>query len=311
MGSLARRIVLTLLLAALTLSTGCTGALTALMVDAKNAATPPSVAPMDASHQRMLGIDDAFRVEVGPPDANLSVWLLEPDDRTSPRGTVLVLHGYADRQFWMLGHARRLRDAGYRTAVVALRGHGQSTGKHLTFGVVERHDIRQVLDALEARGQLTEHVGVLGMSYGASVAIEAAGVDERVDAVVAMAGFSDMRSEMRHFTRLALPVAGWFMRDADVDALVDAAGERGGFDPDDASAVDAIARTRARVLIVHGEWDVIVPVGHARRLHAAAPQRSELLLLPMTGHAGVWMDADGRIARRTLAWFDQSFTSGG
>jgi pimeloyl-ACP methyl ester carboxylesterase len=297
-----------LLLAVLGVS-GCQRLLPSLIVDAKNRhrAPNPDAAPRDLG-LRLLGVDEGWRVTVGPPEASLAVWVLEPRDDAPVKGTLLVLHGFKGGPLHMLGHADRLRDAGYRTVIVGLRGHGASTGKHLTFGVVEKHDIAQVIDALEARGLIEGGLGILGMSYGAMVAIETAGHDLRVDAVVAMAGFSNARSELRHAVRTFLPVVGWVMSDEQVDAVIDAAGERAGFDPDDADAALAIARTHAPVLIVHGTWDAIVPVSHAHRLHAAAPQRSELMLVPFAGHAGVWMDLDGRIRRRTLAWFDTHLT---
>src|SRR5436309_12354926 len=57
----------------------------------------------DRSTSRLakLGVDRQLRVDVGPPEASLSVWILEPKTNDvstadSPRGTILVLHGVQD-----------------------------------------------------------------------------------------------------------------------------------------------------------------------------------------------------------------------
>ncbi len=105
--------------------------------------------------ERLLGVDQQFWVKVGPPEASLSVSVVEPRGKSpSPRGTILVLHGVLARSATMLPAARALADAGYRAVLVDLRGHGRSTGKYMTFGLQEAKDLSQVIDALERRGLL-------------------------------------------------------------------------------------------------------------------------------------------------------------
>ena len=298
-------IALSCLLVVLTLG-GCSSTLSDLIVETPNhGKTTEDLEPMSESSMASLGIDETFRVEVGPPEAVLDVWVMEPHTGQPPRGTVLVLHGFLDGPRWMLGKADDLADAGYRAVLVALRGRAGSTGDYSTFGVIEKHDLSQVIDELERRGLITGRVGVFGMSYGASTAIELAGIDDRVDAVVAVAGFSSMRHVTPHFMSVFIPILP-LTRDAqDMQSLIDEAGRKAGFNPDDASAAAAIARTDAPVLIVHGTWDALVPVSNAHALAEAANDRSELVLLPGRGHVGIWMDLDRKVERRSVAWFDR------
>ena len=103
--------------------------------------------------ERLLGVDQQFWVKVGPPEASLSVSVVESRAKLpSPRGTILVLHGVLDRSAVMLPAARALADAGYRAVLVDLRGRGRSTGKYMTFGIQEAKDLSQVIDALRAKG---------------------------------------------------------------------------------------------------------------------------------------------------------------
>ncbi len=151
------------------------------LVYAPNAGHPPESRRRPPA-ARDRGADPGARPprpRSAPPRASLSLLLVDPP---APRGTVFVLHGIRDRKDSMLGWGRGLAQAGYRAVLVDARGHGRSSGDFLTYGVVESRDLSQVLDALEAQGLAAGRVGVMGVSYGASTAIEWAGAEPRVAA---------------------------------------------------------------------------------------------------------------------------------
>ena len=77
----------------------------------------------DPSILRGKGIHERFRIEVGPPEASLGVWVMEPVNGTvdgageasvEARGTVLVLHGIRDDKRSMGGLGRGFCEAGFR-----------------------------------------------------------------------------------------------------------------------------------------------------------------------------------------------------
>ncbi|HEY4013918.1 MAG TPA: alpha/beta fold hydrolase [Polyangiaceae bacterium] len=234
-----------------------------------------------------------LRFDVGPPAAVLSVVCVDPP---RPRGTVFVLHGIRDSRDSMPGWGRMLAMAGYRAVLVDLRGQGRSSGDALAYGTVESCDLVQVLDALEARQCAIGEVGVMGNSYGAATAIQWAGRDARVRAVVAVSPFASLRAVVPGYLPLRLPAAF-------VDRAIARAGVRGGFDPDAASPVDAIARTRAPVLLIHGAKDVRIPPWHSERIHAAGRDHSELVLVDGEGHDTVPGARATHLAERAADWF--------
>ena len=206
----------------------------------------------------------------------------------------------------MVPLGRQLAARGYRAVLVDLRAHGRSGGQWLTFGVHESRDLSQVLDALSAQGLLAGEVGVFGPSFGGGIAIQFAGRDERVKAVVSVCGFTSMRDVTPGVVRMYTPVVGWMLFDSTIQRAVTQAGRVAGFDPDEASALSAIRRTDARVLLIHGKKDRKIPPEHSRRLHAAAPDRSRLLLLDEHDHDSILAgDSNGVVLRETAAWFDQ------
>ena len=175
--------------------------------------------------ERLLGVDQQFWVKVGPPEASLSVSLVEPRVKSpAPRGTILVLHGVMDHSATMLPAARTMADAGYRAVLVDLRGQGRSTGKYMTFGVQEAKDLSQVIDAIERRGLLAGNLGVYGISYGATTSIHLAAADRRIRAVVAVEPFCTAREEVPHFARVVAPGVGSLISDKTYQHSLDEAG---------------------------------------------------------------------------------------
>jgi len=246
-----------------------------------------------------------FGVEIPEPEASIAVWVIEPKDQPEPVGTVMILHGFKDKPFWMLDKAKDLTEVGYRAVLVALRGHGGSTGKYHTFGVVEQHDMVAVIDELEQRGLIAGKLGLWGMSYGSTVGIQTAAIDDRIQAVVGIAGFSSVRRVSVEYCRTLLPVVGWVMSEESIQAIVDKAGDKAGYDPDEAEAIDAIAQIEVPVLILHGEWDLLVPHTHGEILREAGGENVQMISLPITGHLGAWFDLSGDVRRHGIAFLDE------
>ena len=126
---------------------------------------------------------------------------MEPSRRPL-QGTVLVLHGIRDSKDSMRGKGRLLAEGGYRSVLIDLRGHGSSSGDWLTYGVLDSWDLTQVMDALDRQNLLSEPVGVFGCSFGAATAIQLAGHDPRIQAVVAVAPFATLQVAIHSYARL-------------------------------------------------------------------------------------------------------------
>ncbi len=254
-----------------------------------------------------LGVSRQLRVPIQPA-ISLSVWVVEPVTQP-PRATVLVLHGIRGNKTQMMTVARKLAATGYRAVLVDSRGHGLSTGDWLGFGALESRDLQEVIEALTRQGLLAGNLGVYGPSYGGATAIILAGRDPRVKAVVAVTTFTSMHEEVLHYARHH----GWtdWMKRAPawvIRLAVHRAGRLGGFDPQEASPLTAIRKTPAPVLLIHGKADDFIPTEHSVRVHAAAPDHSELVLLDGEGHGSIFFDHNGTIATKALAWFDRWLT---
>jgi len=97
---------------------------------------------------------------------------------------IILLHGLGGTGLAMSVQARMLWNAGYSVFMPDLRGHGNSAGDTIT-RVLEVNDIYGALEYLESRSDVdTEQVGILGVSFGAWVALRAATEMKFIRAVI-------------------------------------------------------------------------------------------------------------------------------
>lgn len=223
-------------------------------------------------------VDQTHRPEVRSGIV-LDVWILEPE-APRPEGavdTALVLHGKGDRKRSMVGLGHRFAKAGVRAVLVDLRGHGRSHDGALTYGVEERRDLVALLDWFEAESIELGSIGVYGPSYGGAVALQLAGVDRRIDRVVAVAAF-------RSFPAIAHALLQ--LPDVAIDGVVMVAGYEAGFRPEDASPEKHITATDADVLLLYSRDDDIVPFAHGEAVAAACGERCRLIPMDGFDHLG-------------------------
>ncbi|HET9472335.1 MAG TPA: alpha/beta fold hydrolase [Steroidobacteraceae bacterium] len=335
---LARRI-LTVLSAALLLA-GCVSSMLARTVVAPP--NKSGIKPLFADGEILKRAPEAFAatwtVEVGPPRAQIAVASIEPGDygftydlqmgypqdedpkilrftaewraaservpsTHPPRGTVLLLHGYLQNRNSVTPWAVKLAQAGFRCVVFDLRGHGESTGDHISFGAFESRDVSQLLDDLERRGWDVSRVGLFGLSYGASVALVTAGLDTRVASVVAFEPFASAETAVPELMRAAFATRARGISDEQFARAHRKEAAIAGFNWADADIPAALKRAQAPVLFFHGEQDRWLSPEHSRALLAVAPPGSRLELAPLENHVSLPLHFD-TFAPAVIAWFE-------
>ena len=196
------------------------------------------------------------------------------------RGTVFLLHGYGLTKEFMLPWGMVLAQAGYRAVLVDLRGHGHSTGNRIYFGGIERTDLGQCLDALEQRRVCAGPVGVLGISYGAVMALQWAAADPRVQCVTAISPYWDPGTGMEEYLRTFEPELS---TNTDHQAAGLVARQLAAKWPD-LTTVSAVRGLKQPVLLVRGGRDELCSGEDLSRLLAAAPNGSRFKEVPLANH---------------------------
>jgi len=194
--------------------------------------------------------------------------------------TIVILHGYMMYKETMAPWASALAQAGYRVVLVDLRGHGQSTGDQATYGKYETKDLSQMLDYLKALRLCDDKVGVLGLSYGATIALEWAAADPRVQAVVAIAPYNDPEdAAMRFAKELKIPVSTNALRGA-----LKIAAKRLDLNWADYSGDAAVKKLKQPVLFIGGGHDRICLPADLEKMKKDAPPGSKIITVPEVNH---------------------------
>lgn len=127
--------------------------------------------------------------------------LEKPADAQGPSPAVILLHGFgankADGMVTMT--AQKLTAMGYVTLRFDMRGCGESEGTRARVLCEEQvRDVRNAVTYLASLPQVAaDRIGVLGHSFGAAVAVYAAGVDARIAACISSAGWGDGELKLR------------------------------------------------------------------------------------------------------------------
>ncbi|GAC1445570.1 MAG: hypothetical protein NVSMB52_07130 [Chloroflexota bacterium] len=198
------------------------------------------------------------------------------------RAVIVLTHGSNDTQDGMLPWAEFLHRAGFSVFTYDSRGRGLSSGTE-SFGALEPLDLRSAVGYLTSRRDVDRgRIGVLGVSEGASAAIDAAARDIRIRAVVDDSGFSDVRDTFN----LGLWHGFLHPKDPDGPLSFKIIELRTGINLDGIRPVDDIARISPRpILIIQGTADTTVPVSDSQANFAAAKAPKQLWWVKGAAHA--------------------------
>jgi alpha-beta hydrolase superfamily lysophospholipase len=309
-----------------------------MIVKAPNQAYPPEPSPKLTEFWNYFTKGDKqsrlvyLKVKTGPPAAELALAELPPGDyhvkfisgiRTNweekkfltmkfkpetnrnfiplkEPATIVILHGYMMYKETMAPWASELAQAGYRVVLVDLRGHGKSTGDTVTYGKYETRDLIQMLDYLKAQGLCDEKVGVLGLSYGATLALHWAAADPRVQAVVAIAPYNHPEEAAQRLAKeVKIPVSPKTLREA-----LALAAKRLDLKWSDWSGEAAMHKVKEPVLLVGGGHDRICLPADLEALRKAAPAGTKVIMIPDVNHFALGFLLHV-LAQPVTAWFQE------
>ena len=234
-------------------------------------------------------------------------WFFE--SRKSTGRCAMVLHGIGDSRLGALGFARMFLKHGYAVLTPDSRGHSQSGGEVVTYGVLEAGDALGWVNWL--RGQGCQEVVGLGESLGAAILLQAAGIKPAFRAVVAECPYSSFpaiaEERLARITGLPPTVAATVVWPVSVAGL-SWARLRYGVDLWKVDPAESARRSQTPILLIHGLADNRTSPENSRKIAATAP-RALLWLVPGAGHAAAsTVDSTG-FELRVFDFLDRSAPS--
>ena len=215
-----------------------------------------------------------------------------------PRGgAVLLLHGVGATRQVMIDRARFLHAAGYAVLVPDFQAHGESPGRHITFGALESLDAEAALAHLRHRAP-GERVGVIGVSMGGAAALVGPRGPLAADAVVLESVYPTIRDATRDRLLAWVGPIGAAL----TPVLLRVVSGQIGVKPEALRPIDRIAQLAAPVLVAAGTADRYTTIAETRALFARAVSPKELWAVHGAGHVDLHAFAPAEYERRVGAF---------
>lgn len=210
-------------------------------------------------------------------------------------------HGSPIRDF--CGGNRIARESGYNTLVIEQRGMLRSGGNAITFGIMERWDIRSWCHYAYERFGKDIRIVLSGISMGASAVLMASSLDlpDNVSAIIADCPYSSPLKIIRKVgSGMGLPVR--FL----TPLVILSARIFGGFDIRKSTPLEAVEKTDIPILLIHGQDDRFVPYEMSEELKRAN-SKIRLEGFPGAGHGLSYMLDTPRYERIVREFLSDAF----
>ncbi|RNL87366.1 CocE/NonD family hydrolase [Halostreptopolyspora alba] len=264
-----------------------------------------------------------FETIPGSGDVELSAISVTPET-DGPHPLLVLPAAWSTHASWFTGAASKLAyESGYQVVAYTPRGFYDSGGEVEVAGPEDTADASAVIDwALDNTDADPETIGMGGISYGAGISLLTSASDERVDAVGAMSGWTDLEAslypnETINFQAVELLLLAGELtgtpgetleeardhyREGDVEPVLEMAPERSA-----ATKIDQINANDPAVMLAHPYNDGIFPVEQIPEFYEELETDKRMMLSPgdhstpeLFGAAGlpnpVWEDL--------TRWFD-------
>jgi len=303
--------------------------------------TPDLIHESDASFAVTGSNREDFDVR-GPDGVLLRGWKVRPPNPNG--SWVLLFHGVADNRVGVIGQSEFLLKAGYSVVMMDARAHGASEGPIATYGWLERNDTRAIVDALvwsevrryenaqirsgkwkvlvedeakplgashfpaprpgTSRPGTPAHIFALGESMGAAIALQSAGADPRIEAVVAESSFANLREAAYDYAGLRRsPLLGKTLFAPGTWMLLYRGEKLSGIPLAEVSPEKSVSSRAFPVLLICDEKDVVLPCRHSEMIYAAARGPKQLWVVPGAYHSAALGFQPEEFKRRVLSFF--------
>lgn len=199
--------------------------------------------------------------------------------------TAILIHGFhASPEVDFGGLVQFYHSQGYNVLLPDDRAHGESEGKYLGFGWLDRRDaITWSTNMVHLFGEDSEII-LHGVSMGAATVMMASGekdLPKQVKGIIEDCGFSDSMDEFRH----TIPSQFKFMTEPVLafDRLYSRIAN--GYDLKDASSVEQLKMNYRPMLFIHGGADDFVPTHMVYECYYATKGPKMLYVPEGVGHA--------------------------
>ncbi len=195
---------------------------------------------------------------------------------------LLLAHGYRSTALFDFSSVvKYYRNIGCGVLLIDQRACGESQGRYIGFGALERFDVQRWAQYLYNRFPAAA-IYMDGVSMGSTTVMLSLGLElpPTVHGAIADCGFTSPIAIMRHVQKSAFPRSGrWIV--PGVRFLLRLVAR---YDPAGCSTLDTLKMTKVPVLFLHGDADKFVPVEMTLANYDACASEKRLMIVPGAGH---------------------------
>ena len=213
----------------------------------------------------------------------------------------IMAHGYrgtACRDF--SGGAYDMIQKGFNVILIDERAHGLSQGHTITFGIKERKDIAEWIKYAKNRFGIDKRIVLVGISMGGATVLSASDYLSSGDLVIADCPFSkikDILSEALRKMKINPKIGYPFVW---LSALLYAHVDINKFDVN-----KNVKNSEAKILIIHGNGDTLVPYTHSERVYLENKDKVNYEIFEGAEHGLSYMVDQARYQRIVNEFLDK------
>ena len=191
----------------------------------------------------------------------LSGWFVQGDKQ---HGGILLMHGVRSNRKEMVERAIFLNNNGYSVLLFDFQAHGESPGKHITFGYLEAQDAEAAFNYLDKQ-LIVKSIGVIGMSLGGASAI-LSNVSQKAKAMVLEAVYPTLEEAIKNRISIRLGKFGRYLSPLIMLQIE----PKLGFNPNVLSPIKHLSNAKSALFIIAGSKDKHTTLSESKQIYSAA-----------------------------------------
>ncbi|BDR60202.1 alpha/beta hydrolase [Lactobacillus xylocopicola] len=222
------------------------------------------------------------------------------------RKTAVILPGYMDRKEDMGTYDALFHELGYNTLTPDPQAQGESGGKYIGYGWVEKDDIKKWIDFLLQKTGRQQQIVVFGLSMGGATTMMVGGLNlpQQVKALIEDCGYTSVKDEIEHEAKelYSLPLIPRFPL---VEILSGINRLKVGYLMGDASSIKQLQKNHRPMLFIHGSRDNFVPTTMVYQNYRASKGPKEIWVAPGSKHAKSFADHPKEYRKRIATFLSK------
>jgi fermentation-respiration switch protein FrsA (DUF1100 family) len=215
------------------------------------------------------------------------------------KGVVVLMHGVRANRLSMLRRAQFLNQNGYTVLLFDFQAHGESEGKHITFGYLESRDAIAGVNFVRLKFP-GKKIGVIGVSMGGAAA-SLASPPLPVEAIVFEMVYPSIDRAVDN--RLTMRLGNWSKILSPL--LLLQLKWRLGIDPKDLRPIERVTEIRVPKLFIAGSEDRHTTLEESREFYNAAADPKELWIVDGAAHLDLHEFNKEAYESRVLGFFNE------